>query len=110
MLRRIAVMVAAAVTAAGLLGAGQAAQVRTAGPARHVKVVHLHRAYERALGQVRPGRISGIVRPRGTGAALPRRSRAAARPNPVTACQEPNCPVSRGTGPVQDNPRVYLLP
>jgi serine protease len=105
MLKRIAVA-ASAIAVVGLLGTGAAAQAQTAGPssaartAPHATVVHLRQAYQRALGHVRKGKISGIVYPLG------RQPRPAAR---LANCTEPNCPLTYAGGPVQHSPHVYLL-
>lgn len=101
MLTRIAGAATAAVTVAvGLLGAGTA-EAQAARPAPHITVVNLHQAYEHALKHVRKGTMSGTVYPRGT--------RPTAAPQKLATCQEPNCPLVSGNGPVQHSPHVYLL-
>ena len=107
MLKRIAATAAATVAAVGMLGAGSAAahaktaQATAARPAQRVRVVNLHRAYAARLGHTKPGKISGIVYPRG------HRPKAAQRA--TASCTEPNCPMTYGNGPVQHTPHVYLL-
>jgi hypothetical protein len=70
-----------------------------------LRVVHLHRAYEARLGHTKPGRISGIVYPRGKAPT----ARGKARPRGRQGCIEPDCPVLYNNGPVQLTPHIYLL-
>jgi serine protease len=102
MLKRIFAVAAAASVA--LLGATAAAQAqppaRPAGHLHGVQVVNLHRAYLAHLGHTKPGRIADIVYPVG-------HSRPAAKT--LAACTEPNCNLVYNGGPVQLDPRVYLL-
>jgi hypothetical protein len=105
MIKRIfAVAAAASVIPLGVTAAATAQAQPHARPAGHlagVRVINLHRAFEARLSHVRPGRISGIVYPRGY---QPRRAA-----NAAASCTEPNCPVTWHGGPVQHTPHVYLL-
>jgi len=97
----------AAAASVSLFGATAAAQAQAqphSQPAGHlhgVRVINLHRAYEARLGHTKPGKISGIVYPRG------RRHMVAA--NAAASCTEPACPVNWQGGLVQHTPHVYLL-
>ncbi len=105
MFKRIfAVAAATAVSLLGITAAATAQAAPHARPAGHlhgVRVINLHRAYEARLGHVKPGKISGIVYPRG------HRPKAAAKA--AATCTEPNCPVTWQGGPEQHTPHVYLV-
>lgn len=105
MIKRIlAVAAAASVSLLGVTAAAtaQAApHARPAGQLHGVRVVNLHRAYEARLGHTKPGKISGIVYPRG------HRPKAAA--NAAATCTEPACPMTWHGGAVQHTPHVYLV-
>src|SRR5258708_36678240 len=96
-------ILAAAVVAALLLSAlalpALASSSAPAGPPPPVRV-NLHTGMERALPDVRTGKVSGIIPPVG--------KRAKARPA-VTGCTEPNCDLVYQGGPVQLHPHVYIL-
>jgi hypothetical protein len=105
MFKRIfAVAAAASVSLLGATAAAQAQAQLHARPAGHLhgaRVINLHRAYEARLGHTKPGKISGIVYPRGY-----KRKRTT---NAAAACAEPNCNLVYNGGPVQHSPHVYLL-
>src|SRR5579859_7566117 len=105
MFKRIfAVAAAASVSLFGATAAAQAQAQPHSQPAGHlhgVRVINLHRAYEARLGHTKPGKISGIVYPRGY---IPKRAA-----NAATGCTEPNCNVVYNGGAVQHSPHVYLL-
>jgi serine protease len=108
MLKRvIAGATVAVVTLLGVAATAQAKTARTAAaqPVQHVKVIDLHRAYAARLGHSKPGKIAGIVYPRGH---RPKVAHKAVR-KAATTCTEPNCPLVYGGGPVQHSPHVYLL-
>jgi hypothetical protein len=89
-----------------LLGLAATAQAKTAGatagrPVQRARVINLHRAYAAHLGHTKPGKISGIVYPRG--------HQPKAAPDTAAGCTEPNCALVYGGGPVQAAPHVYLL-
>ena len=90
----------------GLLGLSTSvAQAQAARPAAHLPGVHvisLHAAYERALPTARSGKPSGIVYAIG-------HTPKAARTAGSAGCTEPNCNLVYHGGPVQHDPRVYLL-
>ena len=106
MIKRIfAVAAAASVSLLGVTAAAIAQAAPHARPAGHlprVRVVNLHRAYEARLAHVKPGKISGIVYPRG------HRPGAAAKSAAAT-CTEPACPMIWHGGAVQHTPHVYLV-
>src|SRR5215471_16908196 len=98
-----AVAAAASVSLLGVTAAATAQAAPHARPAGHlhgVRVINLHRAYEARLSHVKPGKISGVVYPRGY---QPKAANAAA------SCTEPACPMTWHNGPVQHTPHVYLL-
>ena len=105
MIKRIfAVAAAASVSLLGVTAATTAQAAPHARPAGHlhwVRVINLHRAYEARLSHVKPGKISGIVYPRG----YPPKAAA----NAAASCTEPACPMTWQGGPVQHTPHVYLL-
>jgi Ricin-type beta-trefoil lectin domain/Putative Ig domain len=68
----------------------------------HTFKVNLHRQYLADLHHLKLGRISGILHPRGWHHAAAARSHTA-------GCTEPACDVTYGGGPVQHNPRVFLV-
>lgn len=103
--RRVAGLAAGLGAVAGLTLAGAAtaqASARAATPRPQVTAVNLHRAYEQALARSRIGKIAGITY------SLARRP-AAAPASRTASCAEPNCPLAYNGGPVQRDPRVYLL-
>jgi hypothetical protein len=101
---------AAAVTvaAAAAIGAGTMASASASAPAGHgrndavIRVINLHKAYERALPRAHHGRIMGKLQPRG------KRVDAKGATGP-TSCVEPNCNLTYHDGQVQHHPHVYLL-
>ena len=105
MIKRIfAVAAAASVSLLGVTAATTAQAAPHARPAGHlhwVRVINLHRAYEARLSHVKPGKISGIVYPRG----YPPKAAASV----AASCTEPACPMTWQGGPVQHTPHVYLL-
>ena len=93
-------LAAGATAAASLFALSASASAGAAAGPPPPRVVSLHHAYERALAHVRPGRIAGILPPRG------HRIAAGAL---AGGCAEPGCPLPYHGGPVQHAPRVYLL-
>src|SRR5580693_7521522 len=92
---------AAAVTvaAAAAIGAGTMASASASAPAGHgrndavIRVINLHKAYERALPRAHHGRIMGKLQPRG------KRVDAKGATGP-TSCVEPNCNLTYHDGQV----------
>jgi len=105
MFKRIfAVAAAASLSALGAAAAAQAQAQPYAPPAGHlpgVRVIDLHRAFEARLGQVKAGKIWGIVYARG--------HKVKQTANVTASCTEPACPVTWQGGLVQHTPHVYLL-
>jgi serine protease len=79
--------------------------------------MNLHLAYEKALPHAREPRIGGIFTPFGaprtgstaSGSGRAGASRAQARRAAAASCTEPACPLAYQGGPVQHNPKIYLL-
>lgn len=101
--------VAAAVLATGSAALGSAAPAPTGTAATQPPVpihrVSLHTAYERALPLAHHGPIEDKTHPVPSKGTQPLKPAAKAG----AACAEPNCNLSYGGGPVQHNPKVYLL-
>jgi hypothetical protein len=101
---------AAAVTvaAAAAIGVGTMAGASASVPARHgpsgavIRVINLHKAYQRALPLAHHGRVMGKLQPRG------KRLNVKGATGPAS-CVEPNCNLTYHNGLVQHHPHVYLL-
>ena len=99
-LRLVALAIAAvAVSLALPTSAGASAQQHA--PAAHK--VNLHAAYERALPHAHHGRVIMTL----SRSAL--RRHGAQAQTQASSCAEPNCNLAYNGGPVQHNPKVYLL-
>ncbi len=99
---------AAAVTVAAAIGASTMASASASVPARHgpsgavIRVINLHKAYQRALPLAHHGRVMGKLQPRG------KRLHVKGATGPAS-CVEPNCNLTYHDGLVQHHPHVYLL-
>ncbi|MDA8322958.1 MAG: ricin-type beta-trefoil lectin domain protein [Actinomycetota bacterium] len=104
--------------AIGLLGlsvpAALAQPARLARPAAvlpGLHVMNLHAAYERALPTAKSGKPSGIVYALGHApkAAHGAGTTSASGATVASGCSEPNCNLVYHGGPVQHDPKIYLL-